>query len=440
MWQISKSGRIDRLVVFVHLPEGPTPVGALFFEGNGRARSATFAYAKSWLARPARFPIVPAALSLKSAQHAGRPYEAPLPFYDAAPDGWGKSILAAAYPHQEFDLGEYLAATGDERTGYLAFGPTPDSGPGRWAPEGTPLLTLPDGEETIEDIFDAVVAVEAGEARPHHLHRLVRHSADQGGVRPKACVWYNDYLHIAKFPAREDAFDDPKVEGSCLTLARLAGMDVPDHETLPVGSKTVLLVKRFDRATTGERLGYTSAGTLMKAEPNAYYSDVTYADIAIVSQRQGVAPCAREIYRRMLFNCFIHNTDEHLRNHGFIRENGRWRLSPAFDLTVHRPERLVLSPAKGISPAANPATAFHAHHHFGLPPAEAKDVYEEIVAAMARIPEVLDQHEVTAKDRGILAGHWTYALNPPAISAAVAAPMRKSTHPQPATPSEPEIS
>ena len=61
---------------------------------------------------------------------------------------------------------------------------------------------------------------------------LVSLTADQGSAHPKACVWYNDHLHIAKFPEQDDACDDPKVEGSCLTLARLAGIEVPAHETI----------------------------------------------------------------------------------------------------------------------------------------------------------------------------------------------------------------
>lgn len=392
------------------------PVGGLYFSGRDRARSASFVYARSWLARPDRFPITPVGLALKSSHQVGRPYEAPLSFYDASPDGWGQSILSGAYPTQYFGLGEYLAATGDERTGYLSFGHTPDEGPDRWSPPGEALISLPTNTETLDNLYEAVTAVENGDAKSHHFHLLVRHSADQGGARPKASVLADGLPHIVKFPAFGDVFDDPKVEGVCLELARLAGIETPIKTTIQAGSKTALLVRRFDRSNDGRgRLGYMSAATLMGVEPTAYYTNVTYADIAATAKRVGIAPCAKHLYRRMVFNCFIRNTDDHLRNHGFLRDERGWRLSPIFDLSVHKPQRLVIAPAKGISPEANPSTAFHAYEQFGLSKAEAEGVYHDISSAMSQLPIVLDQYEVTARDKEILSDYWVHALSPPSI-------------------------
>jgi serine/threonine-protein kinase HipA len=415
MWRISKDRRIDQIVLYAHPAEGPAPMGLLSFEGSGIRRLSLFRYAKSWLGREDRFAVDPTILPLRSSSFNGLPYEVPLPFYDSAPDGWGKSIIAAAYPNQTFGMGEYLAAVGEERTGELSFGPTPDSGPMRWLPDEQPLLVLPSEEDTLHELLTAAEAVEAGQASNRHLQRLFRGSADQGGARPKASLLHAGHLHMAKFPAAGDRFEDPKVEASCLSLAAAAGIETPYHFTKRVGDRTVLLVRRFDRQGNRTRLGYSSAGTMLAADPFQFYATFTYMDLARRAQLSGVQPCWQELFRRMLFNCFIHNTDDHLRNHGFIRQDGRWRLSPVFDLSVHEPQRLVLAPARGISPEANPAIAFQAHPHFGMSRTEAEAVYEEIVAAMARLREFLDHYEVTQRDRKTLAAIWVHALNPPAL-------------------------
>jgi serine/threonine-protein kinase HipA len=416
MWQISKEGRIDQIVVYAHLAHGPVPMGLLSFEGSRKTRQSRFRYAKSWLGRKDKFAIDPVNLTLKTGSFNGLPYEVPLPFYDSAPDGWGKSIMQAAFPSQPFGMGEFLAAGGEERTGELSFGPTPDSGPQRWLPDERPLLALPSEQDTLQELFTAAEAVEAGQANTHHLQRLFRNSADQGGARPKANLVHDGLLHMVKFPAAGDRFDDPKVEATCLSLAEAAGIETPVHFTQQVGNRTVLLVRRFDRRGNGVRLGYTSAGTLLAADPTQFYAAFTYMDLARRAQLSGIQPCGHALFRRMLFNCFIHNTDDHLRNHGFIRDDGKWRLSPIFDLSVHQPNRLVLAPAKGISPEANPAIAFQAHPHFGISRDEAKHIYEEIVIGVGKLPKLLDQYDVTERDRETLAKLWVYALNPPALS------------------------
>jgi serine/threonine-protein kinase HipA len=416
MWQISKEGRIDQIVVYAHLAEGPAPLGLLSFEGSGKKRLSRFRYARSWLGRKDKFAIDPTILALKSSSFNGLPYEAPLPFYDSAPDGWGKSIIEAAFPSQTFGMGEFLAAVGEERTGELSFGPTPDSGPMRWLPDEQPLLALPSEEDTLQELFRAAEAVEAGQASTHHLQRLFRDSADQGGARPKANLLHEGHMHMVKFPATGDRFDDPKVEATCLSLAAAAGIETPVHLTQQVGNRTVLLIRRFDRRGNCVRLGYTSAGTMLAADPTQFYAKFTYMDLARRAQLSGVQPCWHDLFRRMLFNCFIHNTDDHLRNHGFIRDGDKWRLSPVFDLSVHQPQRLVLAPAKGISPEANPAIAFQAHLHFDMSRGEAEKIYEEIVVALAKLPEFLEDYEVTKRDRETLANIWVHALNPPTLS------------------------
>jgi serine/threonine-protein kinase HipA len=222
---------------------------------------------------------------------------------------------------------------------------------------------------------------------------------------------------MAKFPALGDPFDDPRVEAVCLSLAAAAGIEVPKHDVMTVAGKSVLLVQRFDRTPAGHRIGYISAATVVEADPTAYYAPFTYFDIARRAQLAGIEPCGRQIFQRLLFDCFIHNTDGHLRNTGFTRAaGGQWKLSPAFDLSVHNPNRLVLAPAAGMPSDPNPATAFGAHNRFRVSRQAAEEIYDGMVGAMRQVPAILDRFEVRLKDREVLSGMWTHALNPPTLS------------------------
>jgi len=370
-WRISKQGRLERLVVF--LGETAIPVGELLFQGNGKIRSSIFRYAKSWLEHPDRRPLYPLGLPLRAKAKDSTPYELPLPLYDAAPDGWGRAVLEAAYPMQVFGMGEFLAAAGDNREGELRFGSEAPDGPEIWTPT-EPNINLPDGSETLESLMLAAEAVEAGQATRHHLSLLLRSSTDIGGARPKAQLRHEGEDWIAKFKAWGDGFDNPRIEAACLSLAEECGIETPPHRLLEVAGRSVLLVRRFDRARDGQRLGYLSAASLAKVPPGTYMTNWTYADLAAAAREIGIIPCEIELFRRMLFNCAIHNTDDHLRNHAFIRDNAGWRLSPVFDILPNNQKTMVLRPARTIEATVDITTAFAAWPKFHLSLEQAKEI------------------------------------------------------------------
>jgi serine/threonine-protein kinase HipA len=423
MWQIS-NGRIDRLVVFASRDGKAVPIGELTFQGAGRIRMSTFRYAKSWLEARGH-GIDPTILPLRRAAYHSDPNkcEVPLPFLDATPDGWGRSILQAAFPEQHFGDGEFLAATGNERSGEIRIGHSPDAPPERWEPLNTRVMTIPDEDDTLEQLQAAAEAVDAGTATSRHLDLLFRKSGDLGGARPKTAIWRDGLPWIAKFRAQGDAFDDPRVEAVCLSLARACGIDVPGHEVISVSKRSVLLVRRFDREETGIRVGYSSAATMMGVTNTGYSTNETYVSLATKARQSGVAPCEAELFRRMLFNCFIHNTDDHLRNHGFLRDGSGWHLSPAFDLVPDRKERLVLAPAQGILPLPDPLVTFASYPAFGLSRQGALGIYGQIADGMAAVRDTLDAYEVSRIDREVLAPRWAKVYSPPAQSALPGSPL-----------------
>lgn len=401
MWTLSKHGRIERMYVFRWGPEGYAPIGLLAFEGGALRRIGRFLYGPTFLASEERRPIDPMGLPLTSKWKLA-PGEVHLAFHDVGPDGWGKGILTQAFPRLELGMPEFLALGGLSRTGDLAFGPTAGA-PGTWTPEDEPALVLPGDEDSLEDLLAAAESVEAGNAPRHHLARLIRHSSDVGGARPKARLRSGGREWIAKFPTWGDAFDDPRAEAVCLDVAEAAGLAVPERQLRVVGGKSVLLVSRFDRSPDGARYSYLSAGTLLNEPVENYGTRATYVDIAVAARRIGVTSPEREMFRRLLVNAHLRNTDDHLRNHAVIHDGTGWTLSPVFDVVPHLGRgRHVCAPAPGVGPECNPDAAFAAHPKFGLAAVDAGAILEEVRAAVARIPDFMEAREMPARDRELL--------------------------------------
>lgn len=398
MWKVDADGRLMEMVVFADVDGAPVPAGVLSFKGApGRMRQGVFRYHEAWRCRPGAKPLAATGLPFRRSFQSLPPHEIPLPFYDASPDGWGKAILSMAYPDVQMAAPEYIAAAGGDRIGHLRFGPD-DRTPEIWVPAKA-MIDVPRDEDDLEGLADAADAVENGVATRSHLAKLLDSGADIGGARPKARIFADGERWIVKMRARDDAFDHQRVEAACLSVAREAGIETPDHRVMEVAGRSVLLVKRFDR-TGVVRHAYTSAATVLGQPPGTYgASGASYADLAIAARRAGIADCSKALFERLLLNCFLNNTDDHLHNHGFIDDGGGWHLSPVFDVVPQAGRALVLRPARGRSAEADPSKALEAHEAFGLPSEEAEECYERIRAAAVSFPEWLDRHEVSATDR-----------------------------------------
>jgi serine/threonine-protein kinase HipA len=401
VWRTSRTGRLDRLVVYRWQGEDYAPVGELTFEGTGRSRLGRFRYAGSLLRAEGAEAIDPVGLPLVARSFATAPEEVPLAFHDAGPDGWGKEILTRAFPGSVLSMPEYLALGGRGRTGDLAFGPTPESGPETWVPSEPPLVGLPKETDDLEALMDAAAAVEAGDAEGHHFKLLLRNS-DVGGARPKARIRDEGRQWIAKFPTSMDRFDDPRVEAACLDVAEAAGFAVPRRKIVVAGGRAALFVERFDReeGIGGRPFRYLSAATLLKQPSTAYGTERTYTDIAALGRTIGAKEAPAEIFGRLLLNAYLHNTDDHLRNHAFIDRGGGWMPAPVFDLVPHPDKaRHVPAPAPGVSPAWDVDAAFRSHAAFRLDTGTAEEIRDRVVQAACRLREFMDLREVSAADR-----------------------------------------
>lgn len=408
------SKTFDELVVFEEVADGTAPAGLLEVVSP---RESAFTYAKSWREAKRR-PIDPVNLAVRDRAYPSAPANLPLILYDSSPDAWGKSILQTAFPDHNFRQIDFLAAAGPERTGSLQTGFKAEEGPRSWRPAVTQIRQLPPVDMMqLEDLMAAADAQENGTAAPEHIQLLFRGSPDVGGARPKSRVIKNGEGWIAKFPGNMDPFDDPRAEAISLDLAAECKIDTPPHDLIEVLGKAAVLVKRFDRGSKGERYGYMSAATLVGERPggNDDGSTYTYADVAIRARKFGFAPCEEQIFRRVLFYAFIHCTDDHLRNTGFIRQGDEWKLSPIFDVVPHKKEVHTTRPSREVHPIADPAIVFESYAAFKIDRKRALEIYDEVADGLKRLPEFMDIRRISPRDRKTLTHLMPHALKPPAI-------------------------
>lgn len=177
------------------------------------------------------------------------------------------------------------------------------------------------------------------------LQDLLGPGSSVGGARTKTVVRGQDgSAWLAKFPERNDRWSHAAVEGGMLQLAAECGIRTPEARVDVVGREQVLLVRRFDREPTDDGTGelksrMVSALTVLDLDESVTErSGWSYLDLADEIQRWSAEPVAdkRELFRRIVFNALISNTDDHPRNHALIAPGRGWRLSPAYDLTPSR--------------------------------------------------------------------------------------------------------
>lgn len=308
-------------------------VGTLHAHAGRGAESFTFSYADDYLESPGAYAIDPALPLRTGASHShGRLFGA---LADSAPDRWGRTLItrtiaevargAGQTPRKPGELDYLLGVRDDLRQGALRY--RRDDGDYQApASSGIPVLT------ELGALLALADRVLRDEADLSDLRRLVGAGSSLGGARPKAHVLLpGGVVGIAKFPAAvHDEWNVMAWEQVTLDLARAAGITAPPSRLVPVSGRDVLVVERFDRRGE-QRVGYVSAMTMLEATDG---DRATFLDLAQVVEE--VSPCAREdlreLWRRCVFGILVNNTDNHLRNHGFLREDAGWALSPAFDL------------------------------------------------------------------------------------------------------------
>ncbi|MBO4287947.1 MAG: HipA domain-containing protein [Kiritimatiellae bacterium] len=325
-------------------------------------------------------------------------------FQDASPDSWGRKIIRRRAKKGNLRESDYLLGVFDlTRVGALRF---KLEGTTRFvnADENTPAPPW----TTLRSLEDASRRFEEDDSDETALAVLLRPGTSLGGARPKASVTAPDgSLWLAKFPSKEDDFDTGAWEYLVHILAKNAGLNVPDALAQKFSKTgTTFLCRRFDREGV-RRIPFASAMTMLGCEDRQEGGNGTYIDIAGFLMQHGAKPDVDlpELWRRMVFSLLVSNTDDHLRNHGFIGENGAWRLSPAYDLNanIKRPQMLTLELETGI-PIESVDTLLDASEYFRLDKTTANGQLEHIRSAVAQWRDIANRLGIPRREQQDMAG------------------------------------
>ena len=384
----------------------PILMGTLYVNIIKGGESYSFEYDKDWLKKTS----LKLTLDPELMPYSGRQYPSGKNifglFADASPDRWGRVLMnkrerilaekEGRKPSKLYDSDYLLGVYDETRMGGIRFKTTPD-GPFLSDDKETaapPWATL----RTLEEASRNFESDESG-LTEKWLNQLIKPGSSLGGARPKATVVdTKEQLWIAKFPSRNDENDTGAWEMVAHDLAGLCGLNIPEAK-LEIFSNlgSTYLTKRFDRMLN-KRVHFASAMTLLGKTDGAAAADGTsYLDMAAFIKSYGAQPKQDliELWKRIVFNMAVTNTDDHLRNHAFILTEQGWILSPLYDVNpVPYGDELSLNVDEednSISIELAISTAVR----FGISENDAKDYAKDILAIVS------ENWEKTASGYGI---------------------------------------
>ena len=323
--------------------EEPKLIGVLSAQQAKGKKAFSFEYDALWLKTGQKFLLDPDISLFSGSQYPNQKENFGI-FLDSMPDTWGRTLMKrkAAQLAKEnnvktptlYDIDFLLGVYDESRMGALRFKIDPngdflDNNKIASTPPWSSIRELQNAAENIEDDKD-------NDEIRKWLSILIAPGSSLGGARPKANILDTDKsLWIAKFPSKSDTIDKAAWEYLAYELAIQAGIDMaPCRIEKIMGNYNTFFTKRFDREN-GERIHFASAMTMTgNNEGTIKDNHPSYLEIAEFISNYGVSieKNLHQLWRRIVFNISISNTDDHLRNHGFILTNDGWILSPAYDL------------------------------------------------------------------------------------------------------------
>lgn len=315
---------------FLGNPAAPRLVGDLQLMAVGKGVSLT--YAPAWLTEGF---ALSEDLPLMAVEHLPRAKGVAVGAVDdARPDRWGERVIQFVDKPARLSLMEYLYYAGDDRFGALGVSASNK----QYLPRRNgPLPRLADAQL----LSEVVAKISAKEPITAIERQMVVAGGSFGGAKPKALIEIEAEQWVIKF-FNGEPIDVPLVEHASMTLAAKAGIRVAQTQVVGLAGEHALAVRRYDRSG-GERIHCLSAGTALYAEAAVgQTADLSYPALAQLLRRQGATKGNQhvqdmhELFRRMVFNILIDNTDDHEKNHALLvtepTRNARLRLAPAYDV------------------------------------------------------------------------------------------------------------
>jgi serine/threonine-protein kinase HipA len=384
----------DQLYVWALVdPSNPVLVGEVSLS-QLVSDCATFSYAPAWW----NFPLSED-LPLIAGQSfsAGERGSAPGALDDARPDRWGERIIRHIDRPTRLSILEMLLFAGDDRFGALGVSVSAERYLPRHLGPYPQLNQLADLAQAVEDVQQqASIAPE--------MQRLLQPGVTLGGAHPKALLQTQDGPCVVKFSELDDSVDTPLIEHATMSLAALAGITVATTGVLPLAprhgkARHALTIQRFDRSGT-LRLHCLSAKTVLRAAGLAE----SYPALATVLLRLGhpdhQTGMREELFKRMVFNILLDNTDDHERNHclrlGF---DGYYALSPAYDVVPTLQNLGYQALSVGVRGAESTLeNALSELNEFGIKKPRAQVLIAEVARAVDRWPQHFAQCGVCQAD------------------------------------------
>ncbi len=407
------------ILVSIALGSENIRIGKLWFHVRGNKESASFEYDKGWLDHPEKFALEPALKLTEGAFHTGQGISLFGAIGDSAPDRWGRVLMRRAEvskasvqnraPRSLFEI-DYLLGVNDEaRQGALRFSVAPEENVFLSPKEKTsipPLIDLP-------KLLSATERFMADNESSEDLRLLLAPGSSLGGARPKASIRDKDgSLAIAKFPKKEDDFNVVVWEAVTLTLAKKAKIKLPAYRLEKICEKPVLIIRRFDREGAN-RIPFLSAMSMLGARDNEQHS---YLEMAYALAQYGAFPeeDMKELWRRIVFTIMVSNTDDHLRNHGFIYDRNKgWRLSPAYDINptpIEIAPRILTTSIDFYDSDASLETVLRVAKDFRLNKEEALFIIKEVASAVEQWRSVASEFGLSKRECDKMASAFVWEL------------------------------
>jgi len=339
-----------------------------------------FVYGRTYLEREHSIPMSPIELPLEDETFEPEGInEIHSCLRDAAPDAWGRRVIGYQYSNLNPNELDYMLLSGSNRIGALDF-----------QQSSTDYKVRESSLPQLRDLLKAAQLIAAGKPLPPELDYTLLHGTSVGGARPKALMSENRTQYIAKFSLSTDHYNIVKAEYVAMKLAKIAGIDVADVQLEQSLGKDILLISRFDRIARNdffERHLMLSGLSLLKLhEMEARYA--SYQKLAELIRYQFSSPLnsLHELFKRIVFNILIGNTDDHARNHAAFWDGTALSLTPAYDICPQARTGQIASQAMNLEgKQGNHSTLVNALsicHDYKREETEAKEIINTLIAVI----------------------------------------------------------
>lgn len=340
-------------------------------------------------------------------------------FLDSMPDRWGKTLMKRRtnqLPKDKsekqsplFDIDFLLGVQDESRMGALRFKKDPGGPFLNFDPESPipPVTSLRELQFAANQVESDTTSAEVKK----WLSILLAPGSSLGGARPKANVYDpQKHLWIAKFPSKNDDIDKAAWEFLCYRLATKAGIEMAESNLMQVSGKyRTFLTKRFDRMGP-QRIHFASAMTMTgNSEDTLKEHTASYLDLAEFIQYAGANPQEdlHQLWKRIVFNILVSNTDDHLRNHGFLLKPEGWILSPAYDINPSIDKHGLSLNIDMQDNSLDLDLAMQVGIFFQLNTKEMRRIIEEVSSVVASWKEIASELNISRREQEILANAFS---------------------------------